>query len=54
MPDFVGLLHTIPFRQLDKWYAEYYLNFQTLNSAYEMVRLSTIIKPVVRRIKKSN
>ena len=53
MPDFTGLLQTTPFYRLDKWYVEYYLNSKNLDSKYKMQKLSTIIKPVKRRIKKA-
>lgn len=54
MPDSIGLLGTTPFRRLDKWYVEYYLNSKTLDSNYDMVKLSTLISPVRRRIKKND
>lgn len=54
MPDSIGLLRTTPFRRLDKWYVEYYLNSKTLDSKYDMVKLSTLITPVRRRIKKND
>lgn len=54
MPDSIGLLRTTSFRRLDKWYVEYYLNSKTLDSKYDMVKLSTLITPVRRRIKKND
>ncbi len=53
MPDFTGLLQTTPFCRLDKWYVEYYLNSNNLDSIFKMQKLSTLIKPVKRRIKKA-
>lgn len=53
MPDFTGLLHTTPFSRLDKWYVEYYLNSKNLDSTFKMQKLSTLIKPIKRRIKKA-
>ena len=53
MPDFTGLLQTTPFCRLDKWYVEYYLNSKSLDSSFKMQKLSTLIKPVKRRIKKA-
>ena len=53
MPDFTGSLQTTPFCRLDKWYVEYYLNSNNLDSIFEMQKLSTLIKPVKRRIKKA-
>lgn len=54
MLDSMELLHTTPFRRLDKWYVEYYLNSTALDSKYNMLKLASIITPVKRRIKKSN
>lgn len=54
MPDSIGLLQTMPFHRLDKWYVEYYLNSKTLNSKFNMQKLSTLITPVKRRIKKAD
>ncbi len=53
MPDFTGLLQTTPFCRLDKWYVEYYLNSKNLDSTFKMQKLSTLIKPIKRRIKKA-
>lgn len=36
MPDNIRLLQTMPFRQLDKWYVEYYLNTKKLNSKFKI------------------
>lgn len=54
MSESTGLLRTTPFRRLDKWYVEYYLNSKILNSKHSMLKLSTIITPVKRRIKKDD
>ena len=54
MPDNIRLLQTMPFRQLDKWYVEYYLNTKKLNSKFNVQKLSTLITPVKRRIKKAD
>ncbi len=54
MPDPVGLLRTIPFRQIDKWYVEYYLNAQRMDSKFDVVKLSELLLPVKRRIKKKD
>lgn len=54
MSDFAGLLQTTPFCRLDKWYVEYYLNSKNLDSIFNMQKLSTLIKPVKRRIKKAD
>ena len=53
MPDFTGLLQTTHFCRLDKWYVEYYLNSKNLDSTFKMQKLSTLIKPIKRRIKKA-
>lgn len=53
MPDFTGLLQTTPFSRLDKWYVEYYLNSKNLDSSFKMQKLSTLIMPIKRRIKKA-
>lgn len=53
MPDFTGLLQTTPFSRLDKWYVEYYLNSKILDSSFKMQKLSTLIMPIKRRIKKA-
>ena len=42
MPDNIRLLQTMPFRQLDKWYVEYYLNTKKLNSKFNVQKLSTV------------
>lgn len=52
MSNSIELLQTIPFCQLDKWYVEYYLNDKILSSKYHMQKLSKLIMPVKRRIKK--
>lgn len=49
-----GLLRTIPFSKLEKWYVEYYLNANSLNSKFEMMKLESIITPIKRRIKKAD
>lgn len=54
MADLTQLLKTTSFRRLDKWYVEYYLNQKDLASAFDMRKLSTIITPVKRRIKKTD
>lgn len=54
MPDVLGLLHTMPFRKLDKWYVELYLNSKTMNSSHNMVKLSSLIQPIKRKIKKED
>lgn len=54
MPDSMELLRTTSFQRLDKWYVEYYLNSKTLDSNYDMVKLSTLITPIRRRIKKND
>ena len=41
MPDNIRLLQTMPFRQLDKWYVEYYLNTKKLNSVDCKMKLDT-------------
>ena len=51
MPDVLGLLHTMPFRKLDKWYVELYLNSKTMNSSHNMAKLSSLIQPIKRKIK---
>lgn len=49
-----SLLKRTHFRRLDKWYVEYYLNNKVLDSEYTMVKISTLISPVKRRIKKND
>ena len=50
----IGLLKTTPFRLLDKWYVEKYINARMLNSDFEMVKVAELISPVKRRIKKDD
>lgn len=54
MAESSGLLRTMSFEKLGKWYVEYYLNANFLNTTYEMVKLNAIITPVKRRIKRSD
>lgn len=54
MPKKFNLLKTICFSKLEKWYVEYYLNSSILASSYGMVKLSSIITPVKRRIRKAD
>ena len=49
-----SLLKVTPFRRLDKWYVEYYLNTKILESKYPMIKIGTLISPIKRRIKKKD
>lgn len=49
-----SLLSTMRFCKLDKWYVEYYLNEKSLESDYDMVKISKLISPVKRRIRKND
>lgn len=48
----IGLLKTTPFRLLDKWYVEKYINARLLNSDFKMVKVAELMSPVKRRMKK--
>lgn len=54
MASSTSLLKTTPFYKLDKWYVEYYLNSNNLTSCYSMEKLSNLISPIKRRIKKAD
>ncbi len=43
-----SLLKVTPFRRLDKWYVEYYLNTKILESKYPMIKIGTLISPINR------
>ncbi|MBC5685406.1 restriction endonuclease subunit S [Roseburia sp. NSJ-9] len=54
MDESPSLLKTMHFRKLDKWYVEFYLNSKELDSKYTMEKISTLISPIKRRIKKKD